>query len=356
MKITVVPESKWQELTDKDLGGHRGEDSVCVSRYGGFGDVIQSSSMYPLLKKQGKTVCVNVTETGLDLLKNDPNIDELLVQKDEQIPNEELGPFWDRISKLFSEFINSNGTVEGNLLAVPGKNESFEWDHDKRHSALNINYSEALHDKASLPHIFNCKFYPEESEKKWASKQRKKMGIRPHHFTIVVTLSGSAVHKAYPYMDAVMAKLLMMWPDVRIVTMGDHFCRLLESGWDNEKRIFLRSGKWEIRQSLAFCQRADMVIGPETGVLNALSMETIPKVCLLSHSSHENLTKYWINNISLEPDGVDCFPCHKMHINGFKTCPRDEETGGALCASRIDPRILIDSIRKHRSRHYRKSA
>ena len=85
-------------------------------------------------------------------------------------------------------------------------------------------------------------------------------------------------------------------------------------------------------------------------------METIPKVCLLSHSSHENLTKYWVNNISLGPEGVDCFPCHKMHINGFKTCPRDEETGAALCASRIDPRIVIDSIRTHRSRHYRKSA
>ena len=355
MKVTVIPEGNWKELTDEELGGNRGENSVCISRYGGFGDVIQSSSMYPLLKKQGKTVCVNVTETGLDLLKDDPNIDELLVQKDEQIPNDELGPYWDRVGTLFSDFINSNGTVEANLLAVPGKNESFDWDHDKRHAALNKNYSEALHDKASLPHIFNCKFYPTALERKWVAKQRKRMRIKSNHYVIAVTLSGSAVHKAYPYMDAVMAKLLMMWPNVKLITMGDHFCKLLEAGWENEKRVYLRSGKWSIRKSLAFSQQADMVIGPETGVLNALSMESVPKICLLSHSSHENLTKHWINNISLEPNGVDCFPCHKMHINGFKTCNRDEETGASMCAARIDPRIVIDSIKKQRV-SYRKSA
>ena len=76
-------------------------------------------------------------------------------------------------------------------------------------------------------------------------------------------------------------------------------------------------------------------------------MDDMAKVCLLSHSSHENLTKHWINTTSVEPEGVGCFPCHKMHMQGFKTCNRDQETGGALCAAKINPSSVVDAIEYH---------
>jgi hypothetical protein len=60
----------------------------------------------------------------------------------------------------------------------------------------------------------------------------------------------------------------------------------------------------------ALAQVADVVVGQETGLLNAVAMEPMRKVVLLSHSTHENLTKHWVNTEALTGD-VPCYPCHR---------------------------------------------
>lgn len=343
MKVTYIPEKKWQDLSNEEMGGKR-ENTTCLIRYGGFGDSIQISSIFPLLKKQGKKVCVNVTEQGLSILRNDPNIDELLVQKTDQIPNEELGPYWKRLRRLFPSVINLSCIIEKGLLAIES-DPIYNWTKDKRHKKLNKNYSEALHNKAKVPHVFNTKFYPSNAEKKWVAEQRRNMRLGSGHYVIVVALSGSSVHKAYPYIDAVIACYLTTEPMTRFVLVGEELCQMLEQGWEKEPRVFPRSGKWSIRESLAFAQQADLVVGPETGVLNAVSAENVAKVTLLSHSSEENLTKHWVNSTALTSD-ADCYPCHKLHY-GFATCNRHEETGGAMCAATLDPKKVVDAIDYH---------
>lgn len=345
MRKVRVPEKYWKTLSDEELGGKR-ENTVCVIRYGGFGDVLQISSVIKLLKDSGKKVCVNVTERGEEILANDPNVNELFIQKNDQIPNFELGDYWDRISPLFDKVYNLGGIVEQGLLSV-ADDEIYNAPHDERHEKLNKNYSEALHNHAEVPHIFKTRFYPSSSEIKWVKEQRRSMRLGLGHFVILIALSGSSVHKAYPHMDAVMAQMLIKWPDVRFIMVGDPMCQMLEVGWESESRVFLRSGKWSIRQTLAFAQNVDLVVGPETGVLNAVSSEDVAKVALLSHSSPENLTKHWVNTSSIEPEDVNCFPCHKMHF-GFATCNRDEETGGSVCSAKTHPDDVATAIEYHR--------
>ena len=358
MKEIVIPSKPWRELTDNELGGQR-KDTACLVRYGGFGDALQISSIFPLIKKKGMRVCVNVTERGYEILRNDPNIDELLIQKTNQVPNEELGPYWERLGKLFDcdsvrtrigQFTNLGGIIEQGLLCLEGQ-DIYSATHEERHAKLNGNYSELLHRTAKVDPIFKVKFYPTSSERKWVKQQRKKMKLSPHHYVVVITLSGSSVHKAYPYMDSVIAKLLTRLTPVRIVMVGEEACKILESGWEREPKIFLRSGKWNIRKTIAFTQQADLVLGPETGVLNAVSSDDMAKVCLLSHSSHENLTKHWINTTSLCAEDVSCYPCHQMHF-GFKNCNRDAETGGAMCAAKINPEDVVLAISHHRKLKY----
>ena len=348
MKSTYVPEKNWKDLTDKDLGGER-KNTVCLVRYGGFGDLVQISSIFPLIKAQGKRVCVNVTENGIDLLHGDPNVDELLIQKTDQVPNNELGPYWDRLAPLFDRFHNLGGVIEQQLLCLPDQ-DIYKWSQAKRHKKLNKNYAEALHDAAEVERRFKNKFYPTTSEKKWVKKQRKKMRL-DGAYTVLIALSGSSVHKAYPFMDNVMAALLVTHPDIRFIMVGDEACQILEAGWEKEKRVFLRSGKWSIRETLAFAQRCDMVVGPETGVLNAVSSEDLAKIVMLSHSSPENLTKHWINTTALEPTDVGCFPCHQMHY-GFKNCNQDDRTGGAMCAVNIAPDDVVYAIEQHKDMKY----
>ena len=83
MKIIKVPFKEVEDYTLEDFGGVRNNKTVCIVRYGAFGDIIQASSLFPKFKEQGYDVCVNVTEIGADLLKHNPLVDQLIVQKDQ---------------------------------------------------------------------------------------------------------------------------------------------------------------------------------------------------------------------------------------------------------------------------------
>ena len=371
MKLINLPSKEWDELTPQDVGGRRSEKTVCIVRYGGFGDMIQVSSLFPQFKKLGYRVCVNVTEIGYDIIKSDPNVDEVLLQKTDQVPNNHLTEYWDRISKCFHHFVQLSESIEGSLLVSPARTELIDGERklvpasprfllskEELHKECNVNYMERTHDLAGegfligksfskpgsvkLPYVFCPKFYPTKKEKQWAKTTRKKMG--PNKI-ILWALAGSSVHKNYPWTDMTIAQVLIKRKDVSFVTMGDQLCQLLEAGWENEPRVITKSGKWSIRRTLAFLDQCDAVIGPETGVLNAASTLDCHKVVMLSHSSKENLSKHWKNTTTLEPDVYEnfCFPCHKMHY-GFDTCYRDEETGGAMCAVHIKPENVAKAI------------
>ena len=355
MKIINLPSKEWDELTLEDFGGKRTGKSVCVVRYGGMGDMIQVSSLFPLFKEQGYRVCVNVSERGKEILESDPNVDELLVQETDQVPNDRLTPYWENLSQCFDKFVQLSESIEGSLLLTPQREEEmrgkrvmvsaskyYNLSKEEIHEKCNVNYMERTHDLAGLPHKFYPKFYPTDEEERRAKRRRKK--VKSKH-VILWALSGSSVHKVYPWTDAVMSRILMDRKDVSFVTVGDGLCELLEVGWEKEKRVVTKSGKWSVRDTLAFLDVCDVVVGPETGVLNAASTLKCHKVVLLSHSSHENLSKHWKNTTALGPDNYPdyCFPCHKMHY-GFSTCNRDKETGGAMCAAKINPKNVVEDI------------
>ena len=317
--------------------------------------MIQVSSLFPLFKEQGYRVCVNVSERGKEILESDPNVDELLVQETDQVPNDRLTPYWERLEKCFDKFVQLSESIEGSLLLTPEREEEirgervlvesskdFNLSKEEIHEKYNVNYMERTHDIAGLPYKFFPKFYPTLEEKKHARRQRKKIKSK---YVILWALSGSSVHKVYPWTDAVMSRILMDRKDLSFVTVGDGLCELLEVGWEDEKRVVTKSGKWSVRETLAFLDVCDVVVGPETGVLNAASTLDCHKTVMLSHSSHENLSKHWKNTTALGPEDYPdyCFPCHKMHY-GFSTCNRDKETGGAMCAAKINPKNVVEDI------------
>lgn len=315
--------------------------TVCVVRYGGFGDMIQISSVLPGLKKQGYHVTVNTDSEGYNIIKKDPNLDDVLLQDKDQVPNHELGAYWEHLATKYDKLINLSESVEGSLLVLPGR-ISYSWPHTLRHERLNINYLEFTHKIAEVPMPPQQKFYATIKEKAWAQKQRKKMDAK----TIILwVLSGSSVHKTWPYLDTMLARLLLMM-NIKVVLIGDEVSQVLETGWENEPRVIKKCGKWSIRETLAFAEISDIVIGPETGVLNAVGrVASVAKIVCLSHSSQENLSKYWENCISLEPEGCPCWPCHRM-CYGFDPCIQDEKTGVALCQAKISSEQMWAAINK----------
>jgi len=318
-----------------------GKPVALVIRYGGFGDMIQASSVFPALKAQGFEVHVNTTPAGWDIIKHDPNVDGCLIQDTQQVPNDQLYEFWEALPERYAKVINLSESIEETLLARPGS-KAHAWPHDRRHFMLDRNYMEFQHAIAGVPGVEPApRFYPTAAEKAWAKTTRRKMKAGR---VILWCLAGSSVHKMYPHQDVVLATLMRDDPDVRVVLVGDEICQLLEVGWEKEKRVLCRSGKWSIRKTLAFAEVADCVVGPETGVLNSVSMLQVPKVCMLSHSSRENLTKYWHRVVTLVPEGLPCYPCHQMHY-GSEHCNVEEDTHAAMCAFSIKPEEVYGAIK-----------
>jgi len=322
-----------------------GKKTALVCRFGAFGDLMQASSVFAGLHKQGYHVTLMTSLPGADVVSQDPNIDEVMLLDKDQIPNPDLGSFWRYQEKKYDKFVNLSESVEGTFLAMPGRSQH-AWLPAARHSVMNMNYVEFQHSLAGVPHEPVIKFYTTEDERKWAAKERAKMG----KFVVLWSLAGSSVHKTWSGLDSIIAKLMVMYSDVDVVLCGGPECKVLEAGWEKEPRVHSTCGKWTIRQSLSFISEANLVIGPETGVLNAAAMEEVPKIVFLSHSTEENLTRDWVNTTSLMGRETKCKgrgnneapACHQMHYD-WSYCTKDEESGTAQC--QVD--ITSDEVWHH---------
>jgi ADP-heptose:LPS heptosyltransferase len=317
------------------------QKSVCVVRYGAFGDMIQTSSVLPALKEQGYHVTINVIPYGVDVIRNDPHVDCLFVQENEHVPNENLGEYWGKLAQQFDKFINLSESIERSLITVEDE-KPFYWHKDFRDLVMGIDYLDATHTIAEvMDYPKRPKFYPNKKEIAWAKEYRAKLG--KNNRVILWALSGSSVHKYYPKMDEVIARLMVAHPETIIVMVGDKACVLLEASWINEPRIKRKSGKWSIRETMAFMQQCDVVVGTETGVMNGASFEPMRKVIMLSHSSPKNLGTSWVNTSVVTPENTPCYPCHKLHY-GWATCHYDDVSGSALCAANTNPDDVYRAI------------
>ena len=67
---------------------------AAVVRYGAWGDLAQAASLFPELKKQGYWTIFICSYPSSELVAFDPNIDEMIVQMQNQVPIQYLGHFW----------------------------------------------------------------------------------------------------------------------------------------------------------------------------------------------------------------------------------------------------------------------
>lgn len=344
----------------------RPEKSVCVVRYGAFGDMLQTSALLPELKRQGYHVTLVCQFPGSEVIKHDPHVDEFWVHDQDQVPNNELFYYWRTLEPLFDRFINLCESVEGTLLCLPGR-ANHRWPQELRHAMCNYNYGEFAARIAQMTYTPEGKFYPTDEELKWANdfkagliepvKSGELLVFRtPKPFLIVWSLAGSSVHKFYPHMDGIISVILKQMPDAHIALVGEPMGKMLEAGWESEPRVHCLSGEIDIRRAMSLAQVADVVVGPETGVLNSVAFESNAKVVFLSHSTNENLTKHWVNTTGVEPQGIACYPCHRLHYNR-DFCPEHKETGASVCqAHGIHPSRVFEPIREaHEWFHKRRS-
>jgi len=292
------------------------------------------SPVFRLLKKQGYHTVANVTPNSKCVLENNPYIDEFLIQEKGVIPNTQLDGYFKALKDKYGKIINLCESIERTLLYEERDTELFNLSHEERHARCNINYSDrtmeiaGLKDRGMRPEI-----YLSETEKVLGKIfQQKHEGF----FKVLFQVSGSSWHKLYPFADEIMEELLDEIPNIKFFITGGDNVRILQ--WDHP-RICSRLGIWSPRQVMIMPSFMDLVVSPETGTLNASGAFDVPKIGLLTHSSKENLTKYFINDYSIQSE-APCSPCHRL-VETLESCPLDDVFHLPVCMSKHMPKDKI---------------
>ena len=308
------------------------EKTCAVVRYGAHGDALWASSVLPHLKAQGYHITVYTQKAGELMLRHDPHIDRFVLHMDTTTQPEELVGFWTWHSAKFDRWLNLVGSVETELLPAPTETR-FWLEHDIRHKVMDRNYLETVHDYAGVPHEWRQKFYPTPEEVTWAQAERAKYPGR----LVVINPSGSTAPKFWPY-AAELAEMLAA-DGVHCIMLGETKGRSIREV-PNLTQI---GTQWDLRKAITFAALADIVVGVESVMVNAVAFERPLKVVILGHSSAENLTKHWPNTVSVEPGGLGCYPCHRLHPD-MTSCVFEKKTQTSACHAVALPEKIAETI------------
>jgi ADP-heptose:LPS heptosyltransferase len=314
---------------------------TCLAiRHAAFGDGVMVSCALPYLHRDGYEITFLANDRVREALDQNPYIKTWVKHEDGSIPNDELEQYWEGLGKGFDKIVNFTGTVENELLFAYPQPEYFLTHKERRDIVNNRNYFEShvlrAGYKISIPPNAEIYFNKEERSKgrRWRNKHRKQ-------FKIAWTLAGSSNHKIYRYFEPLMIEFLTKYSNAELYTLGDYPTRLLTFEHPRVHNMMMVDN-FGLRDSLLLAKNSNLVIGPETGVLVAASGWIIPKICLLSHSSKENLTKHWLNTYSIKPE-CDCSPCHMLfkYKDIWKDkCQIDSKLGTPKCTEHKQETIL----------------
>ena len=291
---------------------------VCISRFGAIGDAIMITPLLRELWEDGYEVTLNITPYAAAVFENNPYVTNVIVQQRDAIPNPDLGAYWDFWAKHYDRYINLSESIEASLLKV-------EWRPDfytpRLQRDTNVNYYQhtlELGGYTGVKEELWGELFITTHEEEEARNALKKLGVDPAIHTIVLLgLSGTSNHKIIPLAPMIMGEWLPSTKNVRVVLMGDASAQ--PHTFEMEKVVSL-VGRLSVRGMLALTKIANIVIGPESALVNAAACwPSCKKVVFLSHSRPENLTATWKRVWNVTPNSA-CYPCHQIH-HSKESCP-----------------------------------
>lgn len=327
-----------KELVDKP------QKKALVIRYGAAGDMVMITPVLSELKKEGYFVEVECIPDHRDLLDNNPNVDKVTIMQRNTIPSEQLGDYFNYRMKGYDKFINLCESVERTLLYEPCDSVFFA---DKREREHSVNYYDRTLEIAGYGNVKgkNGELYASQLEDIMGSVFRNKY---KDTFNIEWCLKGSAPNKFWLFAEDCMEQFLDHHKDAKIFLVAGPDAML---GGFSHPQVVSMMGKINQRAAMMMTKYVDLVVAPETGVLNASGCFDTPKIGLLTHSNKENLTKYFINDYSIQ-SRAHCSPCHRL-VRNSGVCPKSEmvkDTLAPLCTANFDMIAILktmDGIYEH---------
>ena len=332
---------------------------ACVSRPGGFGDCLIASSVFPGLKKRYDFLEVIASADMSAMYENNPYIDKLTIHERGFPGGEPGGIAWqqwyrDR-SKEYAFFANLSHSCEITGVALPAMTQ-YWWSDRMRRSLFNRSYLEIVHDICDVPYDeIAPDFFPTDEEKEKAVETKAKIGPK----VVGWVITGSRIDKVHPHADIMISRVIkeMGLPVVLFGAPGKDldFANLIHeevkknSGSTDGLHLALspdpRTPSWGPRRICAQAQVMDIVIGPDTGPMWSVASHAMPKVMMASHAGPTNITKHWVNTVTLQadPKRVPCFPCHRLHDEP-STCTPNRDKNGSACISDITVDDVLTTV------------
>lgn len=372
LNLVAAPAEKEEPAQVKSLKEILPGQWAAVARFGGVGDNLIAAAVLSGLTRQGNHVEVITNEHYGCVFENNPFVEKLSICKDGDQPPGGDKPWQAWFAKRAHEYTGGlyhlSHTVECTLAFFEGQTQ-FWWRPEMRRMIAHKSYLEMAADVCGSGYDFPPLFYPTGLELKKAAETKLKMGPK----VVGWVLCGSRFDKVYPYAGFAIARIIKE-TGAHVMMLGSgkgkeyelakviqhdvekqngsldglHLAMTLEASEERpaDEGFVNKGGKmfadWPVRRSLTQLCLCDTVISPDTGPAWAVAMQPMPKIMLLSHASAENITKHWVNTVTLtaNPSRVPCWPCHRLHDTP-DTCVIAKDKAGVACISDISVETIV---------------
>lgn len=327
---------------------------AAIARFAGVGDNLIAGSPLFVLKKLGYMTEVITAEPNHVLFHHNPYIDKLsVINPDRDLPQNDMNGWqaWHAArAREYDVYIHASHSCEGRH-AIFKHMTAFWWEPEVRRKICAGSYLETVHDIGNLPYEFGPLYYASDEERANAVRVKKAIGEK----FLLWVLSGTRPDKVYPFATYAIPRIIKE-VNIPVLVMGGPHEKEVAMASIIREAVLRTNGSRDglhiadpapIRTSFALALQADIVVTPDTGTAWAVAMEKMPKIVMVSHTSVENITKHWVNTITLhaDPDRVPCWPCHRLHDDP-STCVENREKTGAACISDISVETLVETVAK----------
>ena len=277
-----------------------------------IGDALFCSAMPRLLRDEGyDEVVVGCKPVTAPIWENNPHVArvELFPERDQD--DEAWYQKWVEDEKAkYSRIINTSGHIEVSFLSRTDLDYGL-WPklEEARDRAAGVSYQDYLYGRCGfdavgvLPEIY---FSTEEQE---IVEQNKR--LKDGRKLILWQTQGSTRSKQLVKMPEWLTWAMQEFPDaVHYVWCADpDLSARLPKG--PVKNMW---GATSVRESLRLVASADLVVGPESFLVNAAPAFGVPTIIFFSHSLPDNLSRYYCDSVAITPN-CECHPCYLIGIN-----------------------------------------
>jgi len=318
-------ETIYRKYQGQDLNGKK----LMTWRTGGIGDLFFLNPVLRYLKKRYPKSFIRVATGCRQPLENVPEIDELYDMPFDALLMDEVD-----YHLMFQGIIEGSSEISKRTHAV-----------DMFFSYFNID-STHFSAEEKRPRLFFT-----EKEFEWLNNKIKELGIKEDDYVIGFQMETSSPLRNYPKerMKKVI-DILSQEQKTKIVLIGTPQHNIIGQFYKSGKNNIIIATEFNIRESIILANRYDLIISPDTFMVQVAGALDKPLIGLYGPFPSEVRMKYFKNAIGLDADVV-CSPCYK---HDFRGCVKGYPSP---CFSQIKPEDILQAIdylkHEHTGNHFK---